>query len=44
MVSVFNIETRDIKFKILSVRYKEIQNKLKKFRSSFEKKIPKKPF
>jgi len=29
---------------ILSVRYKEIQNKLKKFRSNFEKKTPKKPF
>ena len=29
---------------ILSVRYKEIQNKLKKYRSNFEKKIPKKPF
>jgi len=29
---------------ILSVRYKEIQNKLKKYRSNFEKKVPKKPF
>ena len=29
---------------ILSVRYKKIQNKLKKFRSSFEKKVPKRPF
>ena len=29
---------------ILSVRYKEIQNKLKKYRSNFEKKIPKKPY
>ena len=28
---------------ILSVRYKEIQNKLKKYRSNFEKKVPKKP-
>jgi 5-(carboxyamino)imidazole ribonucleotide mutase len=29
---------------ILSVRYKEIQNKLKKYRNNFEKKVPKKPF
>ena len=29
---------------ILSVRYKKIQNKLKKYRSKFEKKVPKKPF
>ena len=29
---------------ILSVRYREIQNKLKKYRSNFEKKVPKKPF
>ena len=29
---------------ILSVRYKTIQNKLKKYRSNFEKKIPKKPY
>ena len=29
---------------ILSVRYKEIQNKLKKYRSNFEKKVPKKPY
>ena len=29
---------------ILSVRYKKIQNKLKKYRSSFEKKVPKIPF
>ena len=29
---------------ILSVRYRAIQNKLKKYRSNFEKKIPKKPF
>ena len=29
---------------ILSVRYKEIQNKLKRYRSNFEKKVPKKPF
>ncbi len=29
---------------ILSVRYKEIQNKLKVYRSNFEKKVPKKPF
>ena len=29
---------------ILSTRYKKIQNKLKKFRSSFEKKVPKRPF
>jgi len=29
---------------ILSVRYKEIQNKLKRYRSNFEKKIPKKPY
>ena len=29
---------------ILSVRYKKIQNKLKKYRSSFEKKVPKRPF
>ena len=28
---------------ILSVRYKKILNKLKKYRSNFEKKIPKKP-
>ena len=29
---------------ILSVRYKEIESKLKKYRSNFEKKIPKKPY
>ena len=29
---------------ILSVRYKNIQNKLKKYRNSFEKKVPKRPF
>ena len=29
---------------ILSVRYKAIQNKLKKYRSNFEKKIPKIPY
>ena len=29
---------------ILSVRYKATQNKLKKYRSNFEKKIPKKPY
>jgi len=29
---------------ILSVRYKKIEVKLKKYRSNFEKKIPKKPF
>ena len=29
---------------ILSVRYKEIQNKLERYRSNFEKKVPKKPF
>tara|TARA_B100000029_G_scaffold218973_1_gene216715 strand:+ start:492 stop:983 length:492 start_codon:yes stop_codon:yes gene_type:complete len=29
---------------ILSVRYKDIHDKLKIYRSSFEKKIPKKPF
>ena len=29
---------------ILSVRYKKIENKLKAYRSNFEKKIPKKPF
>ena len=29
---------------ILSVRYKEIEIKLKKYRSNFEKKVPKKPF
>ena len=29
---------------ILSVRYKEIESKLKKYRSNFEKKVPKKPF
>ena len=29
---------------ILSVRYKGIQNKLKKYRSNFEKKVPKKPY
>ena len=29
---------------ILSVRYKKIQNKLKKYRSKFEKKVPKRPF
>ena len=29
---------------ILSVRYKEIENKLIKYRSNFEKKVPKKPF
>ena len=28
---------------ILSVRYKKIENKLRKYRSNFEKKIPKKP-
>ena len=29
---------------ILSVRYKKIQNKLRQYRSNFEKKVPKKPF
>ena len=29
---------------ILSVRYKKIENKLRKYRSNFEKKIPKKPY
>ena len=29
---------------ILSVRYKDIKSKLSKYRSDFEKKIPKKPF
>ena len=29
---------------ILSVRYKKIENKLRTYRSNFEKKIPKKPF
>ena len=29
---------------ILSVRYKKIENKLNKYRSNFEKKVPKKPF
>ena len=29
---------------ILSVRYKKIENKLKAYRSNFEKKVPKKPF
>ena len=29
---------------ILSVRYKKIENKLKNYRSNFEKKVPKKPF
>ena len=29
---------------ILSVRYQAIQNKLRKYRSNFEKKIPKKPY
>ena len=29
---------------ILSVRYKPIQNKLRKYRSNFEKKVPKKPY
>ena len=29
---------------ILSVRYRTIQNKLKKYRSNFEKTIPKKPY
>ena len=29
---------------ILSVRYRDIQNKLEKYRSDFEKKIPKKPY
>ena len=29
---------------ILSVRYKKIHLKLKKYRSLFEKKIPKKPY
>jgi 5-(carboxyamino)imidazole ribonucleotide mutase len=28
---------------ILSVRYKEIESKLKKYRTNFEKKVPKKP-
>ena len=29
---------------ILSVRYKKIENKLKKYRSGFERKVPKKPY
>jgi len=29
---------------ILSVRYRTVQNKLRKYRSNFEKKIPKKPY
>ena len=29
---------------ILSVRYKKIKNRLKAYRSNFEKKVPKKPF
>ena len=29
---------------VLSVRYKKIENKLKKYRRNFEKKVPKKPF
>ena len=29
---------------ILSVRYKEIKKKLEKYRSNFEKKVPKKPY
>ena len=29
---------------ILSIRYEKIKNKLKKYRSSFEKKVPKRPF
>ena len=29
---------------ILSVRYRKIQNKLKKYRGAFEKNVPKKPF
>jgi len=29
---------------ILSVRYKEIENKLKAYRNKFEKKVPKRPF
>ena len=29
---------------VLSVRYKKIENKLKKYRINFEKKVPKKPF
>tara|TARA_Y100000590_G_scaffold22513_1_gene25984 strand:- start:7756 stop:8247 length:492 start_codon:yes stop_codon:yes gene_type:complete len=29
---------------ILSIKYKVIQSKLKKYRSNFEKKVPKKPF
>ena len=29
---------------ILSVRYKTIENKLRKYRRNFEKKVPKKPF
>ena len=29
---------------ILSVKYKKIENKLKRYRSNFEKKVPKKPF
>ena len=29
---------------ILSVRYKKVENKLKKYRRNFEKKVPKKPF
>ena len=29
---------------ILSVRYKKIETKLKKYRNNFEKKVPKRPF
>ena len=29
---------------ILSVRYRDVLNKLRKYRSNFEKKVPKKPF
>ena len=29
---------------ILSVRYEKVKNKLKIYRSNFEKKVPKKPF
>ena len=29
---------------ILSIKYKVIQSKLRKYRSNFEKKVPKKPF
>ena len=29
---------------ILSVRYKKIHNKLKRYRNNFEKKVPKRPF